>query len=176
MEGLRLGSIGLALTYDIEIPQDITFTPLVSLPTYVLLSAENPLSQKDTISMRELEGEPFVQFDYSPARELALSLFHQEGMRPNIAYKSRQIMSIQTMVGNNFGFSFVNIRPRVEFALDGSKLVTIPLETSLPPLVLGIATIEHPFIGHSMEVFKNYCCEQISKRSIPGALIPGSTI
>ncbi len=174
MDGLRRGEIELALTFDFEIPHDIVFTPLVALPTYVLMSADNPLAKKKKISLSELENEPFIQWENSPARELASMAFHLKGVRPNIAYTSRQYMFIRTLVGNDMGFTFINIRPKAQQALDGSKLVTIPLAGSLHPLTLGIATLEAPSLSPSLQAFADFCSEYVSERSIPGALEPGA--
>lgn len=172
MEGLRVADIGIALTYDTGVPSEIAFTPLVELPPYVLLSAENTLAKKKTISLHELEGLPFIQLDIPSVREYALSMFLKEGIKPKISHKSSQYMSVRTLVGNNFGFTFVNLRPKAVRALDGSKLVTIPLVGSVEPLVLGLAMIEHPFLSPSVATFKEFCRENISRKAIPGAIAP----
>ncbi len=171
INSLRYGEIGLALTYDLEMPDDISFTPLVEFPPYVLVSEENRLATKKKIKLSELEKEPFIQLDRSPAREYDLSLFLQQGIRPYIAYKSSQSMLVRTMVANDFGFSIINIRPKVECALDGSKLATIPLEGNYNHLTLGIAMVKHPFLSTSVKVFKDFCCDNIRKNSVPGALV-----
>ncbi|MCP5038492.1 MAG: LysR family transcriptional regulator [Rhodobacteraceae bacterium] len=43
-EQLRNAEIDVAFTYDLEIPSDITFIPMLKLPTYAMLAVSHPLA------------------------------------------------------------------------------------------------------------------------------------
>ena len=44
---LQRGDIDLALTYDLELSQDIAFEPLISLPAYVMLPEGHRLTGRE---------------------------------------------------------------------------------------------------------------------------------
>lgn len=168
---LHNAEIGIALTFDFKIPKDIIFTPLVKLPPYVLLSAENPLANKASISLEELKEVAFIQVSSAPMREYALSLFQQHNFKPNIIYKS-PYSSISGLVAHDYGFSFVYLRPKLEQNLDASQLVTIPLDGDHQALVMGLAAVDHNFSNPVIRAFEEFCINNVNEKEIPGALAP----
>lgn len=57
---LRAGKIDLALTYDLDIPKDLSFTPLAELPPYAVLNEGHPLAHQPAVSVFELCDHPMV--------------------------------------------------------------------------------------------------------------------
>ena len=77
LDMLHKGEIDLALTYDLELSQDVDFEPLIYLPAYVLLPVGHHLSGKAGITPEELAHEPMVLLDL-PYTAYFLSAFHQK--------------------------------------------------------------------------------------------------
>ncbi len=171
---LHLADIGIALTFCLKIPKDIIFAPLVALPPYVMISANNPLAQKESLSLNDLKDTSFIQIGTSPMKEYAMSIFHKEKTKPKVLYKSPH-SSIQTYVAHDYGYTFTYIRPKLEQNLDGSRLVTIPLKGTFDPLIMGTAMVNKQFQNPAIKAFHDYCCQHISEKSIPGALAPGAS-
>ena len=80
LEMLQRGDIDLALTYDLELSQDIAFEPLISLPAYVMLPEGHRLTGRESVTPEELADEPMVLLDLPYSREYFLSAFHQKGI------------------------------------------------------------------------------------------------
>jgi len=99
LEGLRRAEIDIAITYDLQIPDGISFTPLASLPAHVLVGEAHPLAQQTAVSLQELAGEPLVLLDLPLSREYFLALFLKEGLEPTIAMRSAYQEVVRTMPG-----------------------------------------------------------------------------
>lgn len=157
LEMLQRGDIDAALTYDLELSQDITFEPLMQLPPYVMLPATHRFAGRAGISAEELIDEPMVLLDLPLSREYFLSAFHQKGLRPKIAERTGDIAVMRSMVANGFGYGIANMRPLNTMSPDGKPLVFVALDGAHRPLTLGVAlpTAEHR--TQTVQAFIEHC-------------------
>ena len=174
LTSLREARIELAITYDLEIRDDIDFQPLASLPPYVLLAANHPLARERTLKLTQLASLPMVLLDLPMSREYFLALFMRERLTPNIAWSSVQFEVVRAMVANGLGYSLLNVRPRSDVALDGGRLKPVALAGDPPALRVGIATLKQLKKTRLAETFEAHCRELISDKQIPGMAPPAS--
>lgn len=137
---LGQAEIDVAITYDIEIPKDIHFDAVVSLPPYVMLATDHPKAKQPSLNLAELKDEPMILLDLPLSRDYFLSIFQDCGLRPNITERTSDMSMARSLVANGYGFGLVNMRTRSDLAPDGEKLVTLPLTGAIRPVVLGLAT------------------------------------
>ncbi len=168
MEGLRHGKLSAALTYDLDVPPEVAFERLVSLPPYVLLPADHPLAQRDQLSLAELADEPYVMLDLPQSREYFLGLFMQADVTPKVVARSAHTDVLRSLVASGHGFGLANVRPRNRAALDGQPLAYVPLDSRYRPMVLGIATARAPRTPRVVTAFQAFCRETFSRDGIPG--------
>ncbi|HUS52813.1 MAG TPA: LysR substrate-binding domain-containing protein [Thermohalobaculum sp.] len=167
LEALRAARVDIALTYDLEIPQDIAFEPLAALPPVALLAPDHPLVGAE-VTLEKLADEKLILLDLPLSREYFLSLFHQAGLRPRIAERVPEMSMIRSMVANGFGYSLANMRPSSVAAPDGERLRTVPLGGGHRPLMLGLATVRMRFRPRILEAFEEHCRAAITDSDIPG--------
>jgi DNA-binding transcriptional LysR family regulator len=156
-EMLQAGEIDAALTYDLDLKQDITFEPLIELPAYVMLPASHAFATRASINAEDLESEPMVLLDLPYSREYFLSAFQKKGLRPNIAERTGDIALMRSMVGNGFGYGIANMRPLNAISPDGKPLVFIPLEADLRPLIMGVAIPNAEHRTRTVQAFIDHC-------------------
>ena len=72
IEKLRRAEIDVALTYDLEVPSDLEFIPLRSLPLYAVVAADHPLANRFSVAVETLVDYPMV-----------LVAAHDKGACPN---------------------------------------------------------------------------------------------
>lgn len=168
IEQLRRGEIDILLTYDLQVPDDIAFEQLVQLPPHAVLPPEHRLAQRRTLSLRDLAEEPLILLDLPFSREYFLSLFFQEGLKPNIAARSRHPDVVRSMVANTYGYALFNARPRNDAALDGKKLQVVPLKGPYRPMSLGIASLRQSGRPRAVVEFEEHCRARINQRGVPG--------
>lgn len=167
-QGLRHATLDVALTYDLNIPPDLEFLSLVSLPPYAVLSDTHPLAQHKSITPEQLIDYPMILLDLPMSSEYFLSFFSQVGQRPKIAERTRDMAVMQSLVANGFGYSIANIRPISDHAPDGRKLRFIPLAGALRPIRMGLALSEGARASLTIGAFIVHCQNEITQDSIPG--------
>lgn len=138
---LRQAKIDLALTYDLDLPQDLKFVPIIELPPLVALSETHPLAHLSAISIQDLTPFPIVLLDLPHSADYFLSLFSGAGLRVNITERTRDMAVMRALVANGFGYSIVNIRPLNDLAPDGRPMRFVPLTGHHRPLRLGILMV-----------------------------------
>lgn len=172
LEGLRRAEIDIAVTYDLQIPDGISFTPLASLPPHVLVSEGHPFARLSAVSLQDLADEPLILLDLPISREYFLALFLKEGLQPKIHSRSAYQEVVRTMVANGYGYTLFNVRPRSDFALDGRRVVRVRLSGEHRPMVVGTATMAQFKRSRLLEAFEAHCRSFISDAYIPGMVPP----
>jgi len=168
LRSLRAAEIEMAITYDLQISEDMTFLPLASLPPYALFGASHPLARERSVRLSQLAALPMVLLDLPMSREYFLALFIRERLEPTIHWSSAQQEVVRSMVANGLGYSLVNVRPKSDLALDGRRVCQVPLGGDPPPTRLGIATLTQLKKTRLVDAFARHCQELISDAYIPG--------
>jgi DNA-binding transcriptional LysR family regulator len=135
---LHQGKVDLALTYDLDLPRDLTFFPIIELPPLVALSESHPLAHLSAVSVQELAPFPMVLLDLPHSSDYFLSFFIAAGLRANITERTRDMAVMRGLVANGFGYSIVNIRPVNDIAPDGKAIRYIPLTGAPRPMKMGL--------------------------------------
>jgi DNA-binding transcriptional LysR family regulator len=164
-EMLQRGEIDLALTYNLELWQGMTFEPLMAAPANVVLPTGHRLADNASIAPHELADEPMVLLDLPYSREYFLSVFHLNGIRPNVAERTADISVMRTLIANGFGFGIANINPPDMLAPDGKSLVVIPLDVDIPPLMLGLALPNDHYRTQTVQAFIDHCRSRLAGKN-----------
>ncbi|KAA3447295.1 LysR family transcriptional regulator [Mesorhizobium sp. Cs1299R1N1] len=167
-EMLQRGEIDAALTYDLELSQDMTFEPLMQLPAYVMLPAAHRLAARAGITPEELVDEPMVLLDLPYSREYFLSAFQPRGLRPKIVERTGDIAVMRSMVANGFGYGIANMRPLNTMSPDGKLLVFVPLLGDLRPLTIGIALPNAEHRTLTVQAFIDHCRRFVVEQGVFG--------
>lgn len=158
---LRRAEIDVAVTYDLEIPQDVSFEPLASLPPQVLLGPAHPLAGEAALSLDRMAAEPMVLLDLPLSRDYFLSLFAAAGLRPRIAERTRDMAVVRSLVAHGYGYALANVRSGSEQALDGTPLVRLPLAGEHRPMAMGLATMRGERKTRLVAAFEAHCRERL---------------
>lgn len=172
VDGLRRAEIDLALLYDLAIPKDIAFQPLVSLPPYVQLCETHKLANHSRLTLGELAEEPLILLDLPHSREYFLQLFAEQGLVPQIAIRTPYPDLLRTMVANGHGYGLANVRPKADLALDGRRLIRVPLAGQHRAMQIGIGRFDGLRPTRLGQAFESHCRTFISDGYIPGMVPP----
>lgn len=139
LSGLHDGSLDIALTYNLDITDGITFTPLLSLPPYAILPKTHRLARTRRVSLADLLSEPYVMLDLPHSREYFSTLFDVVGSRPTAAFRSSQPEVVRGMVANGLGYSILNFPLKSSRTVDGEDFVIRRFKENVNATTLGIA-------------------------------------
>jgi DNA-binding transcriptional LysR family regulator len=160
---LKSGLLDIALTYDLNLTEDIDFVPLLKLPPFVILPKAHRLVSRRTISLEDLRGDPFIMLDLPHSREYFWSLFDALGVRPLAAFKSSQPEVVKGMVANGLGYSILNFPQQVARAVDGRPFVIKRLRDKLRAMTFGIAYLSGMKPRRVVRNFATFCAEEIQQ-------------
>lgn len=168
---LGRAQIDVAITYSMEIPKDVTFEKIVSLPPYVMLPAGHPMAKQAKTSLKALEAEHMIMLDLPISREYFMSIYQTCGVRPNITDRTTDLSVVRSLVANGYGYSLVNMRTKSQFAPDGEKLAFLSLSDDIQPLVLGLATKQIEHRSRLVDAFFNHVQEHTKEHGLPGVIL-----
>lgn len=171
-DGLRAGEIDVALSYDLAIPDDLVFQPLVSLPPYVLFPEDHPLSTVPEVTPLMLQDHPMVLLDLPLSADYFLSFFRLAGVTPQIAERTRDMAVMRSLVANGYGYSIANIRPLNDLAPDGRRLRYVPLKGPVAPMMLGVLMARAATTVLTVSAFVDHCRAAVTEASVPGLAMP----
>lgn len=173
---IRSGGIDIALTYDLEIPRDLQFVPLVELPPYAMVAEHHPLAGLREVSVNDLQDHKMVLLDLPLSGAYFLSIFSAGGVRPNIAERTRDMAVMRSLVGNGFGYAIANIRPLSDTAPDGKKLRFIPLLGDVRPMRMGLLMAPGAENALTVRAFIDHCRDLITAGAVPGMNISSAAM
>ncbi|GBQ26183.1 LysR family transcriptional regulator [Gluconacetobacter azotocaptans] len=168
IEKLRNGDIAAFLAYDLNIPADLEFEPLATLPPFAFVSASHRLAKRRTVALAELASDPFLLLDLPLSRDYFLMLFSQAGLTPQVAGRFQSIDVVRSLVARGVGYSLANARPRNRAALDGRPLSYLALKGAHRELKYGTARIAGLRRTPRTAAFLSLCGEILANRPLPG--------
>lgn len=166
VEGLLSGRLELALSYAYALPEEILGEHLIELPPYAIVSADHPFAGRDSVSLHELSGEPFILLDLPHSREYFFNLFLSCKIEPRIVYRSRSYELIRGLVGHGHGFTIHNAVPGTTVGYDGSRIAVLPIREALPPVHVMSLRLRRQTMRPAVSTFADYLKEAFS----PGGL------
>ncbi len=172
IEALRHARLDAALSYDLELPGDLDFLPLLPLAPYALLPEGHPLAGRAQVTAADLAPHPMVLLDLPYSADYFLSFFAAEGLRPRIAERTRDMGVMRAMVANGFGYSIANIRLGSDRAPDGRRLVFVPLVTPRAPMRMGLILPAGGPLRRAVAAFADHCRAVMTEDALPGLTDP----
>ena len=172
IEALRRATLDVALSYDLEIPADLEFLPLLALPPYALLHEGHPLAARRDVEAADLAPHPMVLLDLPYSADYFLSFFAIDGLRPAIAERTRDMGVMRAMVANGFGYSIANIRLGSDRAPDGRRLIFVPLRTNRAPMRMGLILPKGTQRRRAVAAFTEHCRAVVTDAMLPGLISP----
>jgi DNA-binding transcriptional LysR family regulator len=157
MDGIRHGRFELALTYHMQLSDDMDFERLASLPPYVILPAEHPIARGAAASLADLADQPMILLDLPISRDYFASLFGVVGLSPKIVHRTSSPEVVRAFVANGFGYSVFCAPHKCDIAADGHRFVARPLTDRLAPLDVGIIQLAQSKRTRAASVFVDLC-------------------
>lgn len=141
LAGLTGGQYELAVTFDLDLPNNFQWRRLAIIPPQVVLPGRHKFARLPKISLRQMAEEPLILMDLPHTREYFLSLFHGLQIKPNIRFRSTNFEMVRTLVGNDLGYSILNLVPRHVKTYDGTNVRYVPISENVRPLEVGCLSI-----------------------------------
>ncbi|MGB0852459.1 MAG: LysR substrate-binding domain-containing protein [Pikeienuella sp.] len=165
---LRRSEIDVALTYDLDLPPDLKFQPIASLPPYAIFCEDHPLARRESVTVKDLLPHPMVLLDLPFSSEYFMSFFGSAGAKPEIRERTRDMAVMRSLVANGIGFSIANVRPLNDRSPDGKPLRFIPLEGNVRSMQVGLLTSPEAESVNAIRTFIEHCKAEHKEGRLPG--------
>jgi len=134
---LEEGRADMAFTYREVIKEGQLFHPLVDLPHFALLCANDPMASQPSVSLSELSTKPMIELNLPRTHTYYSNLFKQAGLEVIVVHSSSSVAMIRTMVAANLGFTLLNAKPVA--VIDGrGGFLAVPLRDKITPRHFGL--------------------------------------
>ncbi|MCQ3813857.1 MAG: LysR family transcriptional regulator [Acidimicrobiia bacterium] len=153
---LRTGAIHAAVTYDIELGRDVRFFKIIDAVPHLLLPASHPLAGAEEATLEEVADDNYILLDLPLSREYFTSFFLAAGVPYQPTRRHADLSLVRSLVGNDFGYSLVNLLPATDVAQDGSRVAYVRLRTPVPPRALGLVERVEGSHPRAVEAFLNH--------------------
>lgn len=170
---LRRAEIDVALTYDLDLPPDLKFTPLMELPPYAIVNETHPLAHLSAVSVADLKPHPMVLLDLPFSSDYFLSFFARIGAKPIIGERTKDMAVMRSLVANGFGYSIANVRPLNDYSPDGKLLKFIPLVGAVRAMKMGLLMSTGAHTTNVVRAFMRHCGDQLQSGIVPGLGVQG---
>jgi len=164
---LARAEIDVAITYDMEIPQDVHFEGLVELRACVMLHPDHPMAGGREVSLFDIAEERLVLLDIPLSRDYFLSTFRSLGITPNIADRTNDLSVARSLVANGYGYSLLNIGTGISYAPDGQPLAILPIKEDVGNITLGLATKQIASRSAIVQAFFDHVRSEIDANGLP---------
>ncbi|MBP1326256.1 DNA-binding transcriptional LysR family regulator [Leucobacter exalbidus] len=141
LAALRGGRAEVAVMYNLTSAEGISHQVLGKVRPHVILHAEHPLAQRTEISLTELADDPFVLLDLPDSNDYFLGMLRQQGLTPNIKYRTSSYETVRSLVATGLGFSILNQRPQIAETYSGNRTVIVEISDPVPSLGVTASTL-----------------------------------
>jgi DNA-binding transcriptional LysR family regulator len=141
LSGLTGGQYELAVTFDLDLPKTFKWLRLATIPPQIVLPRRHKFARLSKLSLKRMASEPLILMDLPHTRDYFTSLFHGLRIEPNIRFRSTNFEMVRTLVGNDLGYSILNLVPRHWSTYDGTNVKYVPISEDVRPLEVGCLSI-----------------------------------
>ena len=156
-DGIKSGSIEVALMYDMHPDRQVQFETLVEAKPYVLLSAQDPLAKRRSIKLKDLREKEMFLLDLPITQNYFQSIVSVGNRPPNIGYRTKTYELLRSLVAARMGYAILIMTPRTDRAYDGSQLVSRPIADRLPLARYGLAMAKDYAPRRIVQAFLDVC-------------------
>jgi DNA-binding transcriptional LysR family regulator len=153
---LRAGTCDIALTYGLDVAEDMHFTEVARSRPYALVSPRHPAAGRPQATLAELAQRPMALLDLPELSHLMLGMFTDAGVPLPETSRTTSFETLRALVAAGDGFAIVNRRPRPPDATDGTGIRTVEV-VDAPAVPLGLLQAASVRRNHRMQVFADAC-------------------
>ncbi|HSH49903.1 MAG TPA: LysR family transcriptional regulator [Halomonas sp.] len=110
VEAIAMGKLDLGFIHAIPLPPDIASLTIADEAFLCCLPTHHPLAMRDTLTIRDLVGEPLVMFNRSLAPhyyDRIIGLFHVADAEPTIKHEVSYWLTIVTLISRGMGIALI---------------------------------------------------------------------
>lgn len=153
------GEVDLAvcLLSPLESGDQIETELLVRSKRRLWLPANHGLLDRKTISLRDVQAEPYIMLAVDDAEETTLAYFRNAGLEPNVVFRTTSMEAIRNVVAEGFGVTILSDMVYRPWSLDGIRLAAASISDVVPSMDIGLVWNRSAGLSRDAKVFVDVC-------------------
>lgn len=107
-------------------------------PYRLWLPLGHELSNRESVQLSDLASEPLIMLTVEEIEEATVKLLGAFGARPNIAFRTRSVEAVRSLVATGSGVALLPDLVYRPWSLEGDRIVSRDVSGSLPVVQVGI--------------------------------------
>jgi DNA-binding transcriptional LysR family regulator len=139
--GLKEGSLDLAvmLVSNLKDKKHLAHETLLRSRRRLWLPVEHPLLARETITLEDIAGQPYVMLTVDEASHTAGRYWRPTGLRPNIVFKTSSVEAVRSMVADGMGLTILSDMVYRPWSLEGQRIELRNVADEIPSMDVGLA-------------------------------------
>lgn len=168
----------LAITEDqrkmlqkIFLENDLFFTPLSELKTYVFLRKEHPLGKEPSLSLAQLAAYPYVTYEQAtePIFYTEETILYEPLNRcVHVSDRATKMSVIRSSDAFSIGIDLPNFNRDIYFQNRSTELIAVPFADQTEPIQAGYLEKNHHIPTEIGSIYLNLLKKHIQKLALPG--------
>lgn len=121
------------------------------------LPANHALLDRKSISLRDIQAEPYIMLAVDDAEETTLSYFRNAGLEPNVVFRTTSMEAIRNVVAEGFGVTVLSDMVYRPWSLDGIRLAAAAISDTVPSMDIGLVWSRSAGLSRDAKVFVDVC-------------------
>ncbi|UBH05897.1 LysR family transcriptional regulator [Leucobacter sp. Psy1] len=130
------GRVDVAFVYDMLVSPETERVQLAAFPAHVVLAADHPLADRDTVRLADLVDDDLILLDAPPSSEHTLSVFAAQGLTPRVRHRTSSYEVVRTLVARGLGYGILVSRVANPRSYEGLPLVAKPIQPPVRPVAI----------------------------------------
>jgi molybdate transport repressor ModE-like protein len=97
----------------------------------------HPLASRETVSLADVAREKQIVLTVDEIQEAAAAFWREHGLRPEIAFRTRSVESVRSLVATGAGVAVLPDLIYRPWSLEGDRIEARPTVEALPPVRVG---------------------------------------
>lgn len=154
---LEKGEADVILSYDLGLSEGVSFEKLGEARPHAIFNEAHPMAKSDRVSIQDLLSEPMILLDLPESRTYFDILFKTADALPKVVYRTETYETVRSFVSAGLGYSILNVRPAIDHAYTGNRVVCVPLDGPLPVPAVGIGVRPNDYLTRATREFVDEC-------------------
>ncbi len=153
------GSIDLAviLTSNLRNAADIDTDVLIQSKRRLWLPANHPLLEAGRVALADIAPEPYIMLLIDEAENTALRYWTQQGVRPNIVFRTSSVEAVRSMVATGAGVAVLSDMVYRPWSLEGDRIEARLIDDAVPSMDVGLAWKRGAPLNPVARAFRDFC-------------------
>lgn len=167
ISSLRSGQCDIAMFYTSTAIPDLDCTVIGEYAPYALISTEHPLSNEQSIALRDLEEYPLITPMSSSSIYDSEAVLRSAGIEPRVLTRSANLEVVRALVARNLGFSILVQKWPYDESYEKKPLRALEIKDEVPPARLVVANAAIGRLSYRLQVIRSLCVQIFDTEDLP---------